>query len=72
MQRFFQMLDQGECRLLDAALEAGFGSYAQFHRVYRKLVGKAPRDYLSDRRAGVRVPSNLFDTDVRTPSSEPS
>jgi AraC-like DNA-binding protein len=39
--------------LLDAALEAGFGSYAQFHRVYRKLVGTAPRDYLTTRRGGV-------------------
>jgi AraC-like DNA-binding protein len=52
MQRFFQLLDRGDCRLLDAALEAGFGSYAQFHRVYRKLVGTAPREYLTTRRGG--------------------
>jgi len=30
--------------LLDAALEAGFGSYAQFHRVYRKFRGATPRE----------------------------
>ncbi|HKO93372.1 MAG TPA: helix-turn-helix domain-containing protein, partial [Polyangiaceae bacterium] len=32
--------------LLDAALEAGFGSYAQFHRVYRKFRGATPREVL--------------------------
>jgi AraC-like DNA-binding protein len=53
IQRFFQLLQRGEYRLLDAALEAGFGSYAQFHRVYRKLVGSAPRHYLSTRRGGI-------------------
>lgn len=29
--------------LLEAALSAGFGSYAQFHRVYRARFGKSPR-----------------------------
>jgi AraC-like DNA-binding protein len=38
--------------LLDAALGAGFGSYAQFHRVFRARFGKAPRDYLFDRQTG--------------------
>jgi len=32
--------------MLDAALGAGFGSYAQFHRVFRARFGKAPRVYL--------------------------
>ena len=27
----------------EAALSAGFGSYAQFHRVYRARFGKSPR-----------------------------
>ncbi len=32
--------------LLDAALDAGFGSYPQFHRVFRQFLGVAPRAYL--------------------------
>lgn len=58
MQRFFQTLERGDVKLLDAALAAGFGSYAQFHRVYRKLVGAAPRDWAARRTtalAGVGV-----------------
>jgi AraC-like DNA-binding protein len=30
--------------LLDAALAAGFGSYAQFYRVYREAYGQGPRE----------------------------
>lgn len=33
--------------LLEAALGAGFGSYAQFHRVFRARFGKSPREYMS-------------------------
>lgn len=33
--------------LLEAALDAGFGSYAQFHRVFRARYGAAPGAYLS-------------------------
>jgi AraC-like DNA-binding protein len=73
MQRFFQLLDRGECRLLDAALEAGFGSYAQFHRVYRKLVGTAPREYLTTRRGGISTEERaLMSAGFATPESEPS
>jgi AraC-like DNA-binding protein len=32
--------------LLQAALNAGFGSYAQFHRVFRARFGKSPREYM--------------------------
>lgn len=35
--------------LLEAALDAGFGSYAQFHRVFRQQVGVTPKEYLSRR-----------------------
>jgi len=31
--------------LLDAALDAGFGSYPQFHRIFRKVVGCSPAEY---------------------------
>jgi AraC-like DNA-binding protein len=35
--------------MLEAALGAGFGSYAQFHRVFRARFGKGPREYLHER-----------------------
>jgi AraC-like DNA-binding protein len=53
IERFHSLADRSGVNLLDAALEAGFGSYAQFHRVFRKLVGTTPREYV----AGVRLPS---------------
>jgi len=42
--------------LLDAALEAGFGSYAQFHRVYRKFRGATPREVLHAAASESRAP----------------
>ncbi|MGC4086604.1 MAG: helix-turn-helix domain-containing protein [Polyangiaceae bacterium] len=50
IERFFSSVDRGGGNLLGAALEAGFGSYTHFHRVYRKFVGATPRDHLSTRR----------------------
>jgi AraC-like DNA-binding protein len=35
--------------LLEAALEAGFGSYPQFHRVFRQTTGCSPADYQRQR-----------------------
>ncbi len=37
----------GGCSILDAALAAGFGSYAQFYRVYKEAYGKGPRQSLT-------------------------
>ncbi|HTV19087.1 MAG TPA: AraC family transcriptional regulator [Polyangiaceae bacterium] len=51
LERFFVVLGRGQVTLLDAATEAGFGSYAQFHRVYRKLMGAAPYESLTRRPA---------------------
>ena len=50
MDRFFQAIHENgnHDSLLRCALEAGFGSYAQFHRVYRKLHRKSPRDIISN------------------------
>jgi AraC-like DNA-binding protein len=49
--RLAQFLGQtGDRSLLDAALGAGFGSYAQFHRVFRARFGKTPRDYLGEHK----------------------
>jgi len=49
IERFFKLVDRSGGNLLDAAMEAGFGSYSQFHRVFRKLVGTTPREYLTGR-----------------------
>jgi AraC-like DNA-binding protein len=46
LERFFTLVEQGGGNLLEAALEAGFGSYSQFHRVFRELIGTTPREYL--------------------------
>ena len=51
LERFSALVANGRTTLLDAALAAGFGSYAQFHRVFRALGQGRPRDYL--RRHGV-------------------
>jgi AraC-like DNA-binding protein len=50
MQRFLQRYederDSGrQTTLLNAALDAGFGSYPQFHRVFRQVAGCSPAEY---------------------------
>jgi AraC-like DNA-binding protein len=47
LERFLSLVDSGGNNLLEAALAAGFGSYSQFHRVFRELRGASPRDYFS-------------------------
>jgi AraC-like DNA-binding protein len=49
LDRFMVLLDRGRTNLLEAALAAGFGSYAQFHRVFRALRHATPREYLRRR-----------------------
>jgi len=49
LDRFGVLLDRGRTNLLEAALAAGFGSYAQFHRVFRALRHMTPRVYLRRR-----------------------
>ena len=52
IERFQQIYGSNRNRtLLDAALEAGFGSYPQFHRVCRQVLGCSPMEYA--RRAGI-------------------
>jgi AraC-like DNA-binding protein/quercetin dioxygenase-like cupin family protein len=46
IERFLQLYGTGQrLRMLDAALEAGFGSYPQFHRVFRRILGCSPGEY---------------------------
>lgn len=40
-----------EATMLADALAAGFGSYAQFHRVFRAELGCTPREWLAERAA---------------------
>jgi AraC-like DNA-binding protein len=47
LERFLSLVDAGGSNLLEAAYAAGFGSYSQFHRVFRALRGASPRDYFS-------------------------
>lgn len=43
VEKFLAIYGTGQRRtMLDAALEAGFGSYAQFHRVFRRATGHSP------------------------------
>ncbi|GDY11130.1 hypothetical protein LBMAG53_00070 [Planctomycetota bacterium] len=53
-------LDQPEGKpegdLMKAALAAGFGSYAQFHRSVRRVTGVSPREWRAGHRLGHAVP----------------
>lgn len=49
LARFLVLVDSGTSNLLEAALAAGFGSYAQFHRVFRSAYGTTPQRYLASR-----------------------
>jgi AraC-like DNA-binding protein len=44
LKRFFRAYDEN-VTMSEAASRAGFGSYAQFHRVFRHHVGQSPRDW---------------------------
>ena len=51
LARFLGRVDTQAGNLLEAALEAGFGSYAQFPCVFRARFGQPPREYLLEHRA---------------------
>jgi AraC-like DNA-binding protein len=68
VERFFATVDRGGSNIQQAAEEAGFGSYAQFHRVFRKLIGTTPREYLTGRKNPVDGPPS---TDSSTEKSVP-
>ena len=46
-----------ELRLLQHALDSGFGSYAQFYRVFSEALGQSPRDWLRQASPGRRTGS---------------
>jgi AraC-like DNA-binding protein len=47
---FLALVQDGRRNLLEAALDAGFGSYSQFHRVFTRVAGVRPRDYFTSGR----------------------
>jgi len=51
LQRFLELYGEGgEPNALSAALSAGFGSYPQFHRVFRQYMGQSPAEYRRKQR----------------------
>ncbi len=46
VQTFIRSFERGGSNLLEAALAAGFGSYAQFHRVFRQVCGVSPNEHM--------------------------
>ncbi|HEX6271884.1 MAG TPA: helix-turn-helix transcriptional regulator [Polyangiaceae bacterium] len=49
LMRFVELVDRG-ISMTRAALDADFGSYAQCHRVFRRVFGCAPTDYFQGAR----------------------
>ncbi len=49
LERYLALVDPQGGNLLQAALDAGFGSYAQFHRVFRQRFTCSPIEYLRER-----------------------
>jgi AraC-like DNA-binding protein len=57
VQQFITQFGHGEGQtMLQVALGVGFGSYPQFHRVFRQVTGYAPSEHLRRVRAGVVAP----------------
>jgi len=52
VQRYLEIYGTGQrLTMLDAALEAGFGSYPQFHRVFKGVLGCSPASYFYARNS---------------------
>ncbi|HTL51510.1 MAG TPA: helix-turn-helix transcriptional regulator, partial [Planctomycetota bacterium] len=54
LERFLSLYGTGRRKtMMTAALEAGFGSYPQFHRIFKQLMGYSPAEY---RRRSAEMP----------------
>ncbi len=47
VQNFIRTFRRGETHLMGAALAAGFGSYPQFHRVFKQVCGVSPQEHMN-------------------------
>ncbi len=52
LMRFIELVDAGRT-YVTAALDAGFGSYAQCHRMFRRIVACSPSDYFGGARFAI-------------------
>jgi AraC-like DNA-binding protein len=60
VERFLELYGHGQnTTLLATALEAGFGSYAQFYRVFRQLTGVTPATYRRSLQEGTAMAEGL-------------
>jgi|WetSurMetagenome_2_1015567.scaffolds.fasta_scaffold310106_1 AraC-like DNA-binding protein len=51
VEHFIDLYGDGQSRtMLDDALDAGFGSYAQFYRVFKEIMGGTPAEYRRESR----------------------
>jgi AraC-like DNA-binding protein len=58
IERFFELYGEGHRRnLTQAAYAAGFGSYAQFHRVFKEALGYSPGELKRNLRGQTTPPS---------------
>jgi AraC-like DNA-binding protein len=58
VQRFIHACGHGlESSMLRAALDVGFGSYVQFNRAFKQVVGYAPAQHLERVREGIVDPA---------------
>jgi AraC-like DNA-binding protein len=58
VQRFIRTYGNGsDENMLRAALEVGFGSYVQFHRAFKQVVGYSPARHLARVRDGIIDPA---------------
>jgi AraC-like DNA-binding protein len=48
------LLEKGNTRILDIALDLGYSDHAHFTRAFRRWTGTAPRDFRSEARHGAR------------------
>jgi transcriptional regulator GlxA family with amidase domain len=69
VQRFIHAYGHGmQANMLRAALDVGFGSYVQFHRAFKQVVGYPPALHLERVREGIIDPERTGNT---APSSSP-
>jgi AraC-like DNA-binding protein len=51
VEKFLELYGAGQrVTMLEAALAAGFGSYPQFHRVFKRIAGHSPRNHQRQNR----------------------
>jgi transcriptional regulator GlxA family with amidase domain len=66
VQRFIHDYGHGvQVNMLRAALDAGFGSYVQFNRAFKQVVGYPPAQHLERVREGIIDPKRTGDTAQR-------